>query len=70
MAPKIKLDFSKVPSFVKIILAFIPAIIIIVVAFFIFIIPKNKEIKDLETKIIAQESEIAKSQSKAESAVH
>jgi len=66
MAPKIKLDFSKVPAFVKIILAVIPAIIIIVVAFLVFILPKNKEIKDLETKIIAQESEIAKSQSKAE----
>jgi type IV pilus assembly protein PilO len=66
MAPKIKLDFSKVPSFVKIILAVVPAIIIIVVAFLIFILPKNKDIKDLKTKIIAQESEIAKSQSKAE----
>jgi type IV pilus assembly protein PilO len=66
MAPKIKLDFSKVPSFVKIILAVIPAIIIIVIAFLVFILPKNKEIKDLETMIIAQESEIAKSQSKAE----
>jgi type IV pilus assembly protein PilO len=66
MAPKIKLDFSKVPSFVKIILAVVPAIIIIVVAFLIFILPKNKDIQVLKTKIIAQESEIAKSQSKAE----
>jgi len=66
MAPKIKIDFSKIPAFVKIILAVIPAIIIIVVAFLVFILPKNKEIKDLETKIIAQENEIAKSQSKAE----
>jgi len=66
MAPKIKIDFSKIPPFVKIILSVIPAIIIIVVAFLVFILPKNKEIKDLETKIIAQESEIAKSQSKAE----
>lgn len=66
MAPKIKLDFSKVPSYVNIILAIIPAVIIIVVALFVFIFPKNKEIKDLETKIVAQESEIAKSQSKAE----
>jgi type IV pilus assembly protein PilO len=66
MAPKLKLDFSKIPSYVKIILAIIPAVIIIVVALFVFIFPKNKEIKDLETKILAQESEIAKSQSKAE----
>ncbi len=66
MAPKIKLDLSKVPPYVRIILAVIPAVIIIVVAFIVFIFPKNKEIKGLETKIIAQENEIAKSQSKAE----
>ena len=66
MALKLNVDFSKVPSFVKIILAFVPAVIIIVVAFLVFILPKNKEIKDFETKILAQESEIAKSQSKAE----
>jgi len=66
MALKLKLDFSKIPSYVKIILAVIPAVVIIVVALFVFIFPKNKEIKDLETKILAQESEIAKSQSKAE----
>jgi len=63
---KIKLDLSKLPSFVKIILAIIPAIIIIVVALFVFIIPKQKEIKDVEKAILSQESEIAKSQSKAE----
>jgi len=66
MALKLKLDFSKIPSYVKIILAVIPAVVIIVIALFVFIFPKNKEIKDLETKILAQESEIAKSQSKAE----
>lgn len=66
MAPKIKLDFSKIPPYVRIILAVIPAVVIIVIALFVFILPKNKEIKDLETKILAQESEIAKSQSKAE----
>jgi type IV pilus assembly protein PilO len=66
MALKLKLDFSKIPSYVKIILAVIPAVLIIVIALFVFIIPKNREIKDLETKILAQESEIAKSQSKAE----
>ena len=66
MAPKLKLDFSKIPSYVKIILAVIPAVVIIIVALFVFIFPKNKEIKDLEIKILAQESEIAKSQSKAE----
>ena len=66
MALKTKLDFSKIPSYGKIILAVIPAVLIIVVALFVFIFPKNKEIKDLETKILTQESEIAKSQSKAE----
>jgi type IV pilus assembly protein PilO len=63
---KIKLDLSKLPSYVRIILAVIPAIIIIVVALFVFILPKHKEIKAIENKITSQESEIAKSQSKAE----
>jgi type IV pilus assembly protein PilO len=63
---KIKLDINKLPSFVRIILAVVPAIIIIVVALFIFILPKHKEIKDVEAKIVKQEGEIAKSQSKAE----
>lgn len=66
MALKTKLDLSKIPSYGKIILAVIPAVLIIVVALFVFIFPKNKEIKDLETNILKQESEIAKSQSKAE----
>ena len=63
---KMKLDLSKVPPFVRIIFAVIPAIVIVVVALFVLILPKHKQIKDVETKIIAQESEIAKSQSKAE----
>jgi type IV pilus assembly protein PilO len=63
---KIKLDFSKIPPAVRIILAVIPAIIIIIVALFVFILPKQKEIKEVEKKILSQQSEIAKSQSKAE----
>ena len=63
---KIKLDLNKIPPAVRIILAVVPAIIIIIVALFVFILPKQKEIKEVEMKISSQESEIAKSQSKAE----
>ena len=63
---KIKLDFNKIPPAVRIILSVVPAIVIIIVALFVFILPKQKEIKEVEQKILSQQSEIAKSQSKAE----
>jgi type IV pilus assembly protein PilO len=63
---KVKLDLSKIPPFVRIIIAVIPAIIIIVAALFVLILPKHKQIKDVQTKIDAQILEIDKSQSKAE----
>jgi type IV pilus assembly protein PilO len=66
MAPKVKIDFSKVPSYVKIILAVVPAIIILVFAFLVLILPKHKDIKVIEAKISDQVKEIAKSESKAE----
>lgn len=63
---KLKLDFSKLPPYVKVIISFIPAFIIVVVAILLFILPTNKEIKAIEEDIDVQEKEIMKSQSKAE----
>jgi len=52
--------------YVKVILAVAPGVIIAAVVIFLFIVPKNKEIKALDLKISAQENEIAKDQAKAD----
>ncbi len=66
MALKVNIDFKKIPPYVKVILSFVPALIITIVVIVLLILPKNKEIKKLESDISKQENEIAKSQSKAE----
>lgn len=63
---KLKLDFSKLPPYVKIIISLIPAFVIIVIAILFFILPTNRETKAFEEKIDAQDKDIMKSQSKAE----
>lgn len=63
---KVNFNIKGLPSYAKIILALIPAIIISGVLIFLFILPRHREIKALETKISAQENEIAKNQAKAE----
>jgi len=67
MALNLKMNFSlkNVPTFVRIILAAIPALIITLVVVFLLILPKHKETKILEQKISVQENEIAKDQAKA-----
>jgi len=60
----IKINIGKLPPYVQTILSISPAVIIIIVVVFLFILPKHKEIKAFETKIALQENEIAKSQSK------
>ncbi len=65
MALKIKLDIKKLPLYAKIIIGALPAVIISVVVIFLLIMPKNKEIKELEAKIAKQENEIARDQAKA-----
>jgi len=65
MALKMNVSFKNIPSYVKVILSVIPALIIALVIIFLFLIPKQKEIKSLEQKISAQENEIAKDQAKA-----
>jgi type IV pilus assembly protein PilO len=65
MALKININFKKFPLYAKVLLAVAPALIIIAVVVFLLLMPKNKEIKDFEIKISAQENEIAKNQAKA-----
>src|SRR4030042_2613731 len=65
MALKMNVSFKNIPSYVKVILSVIPALIIALVIIFLFLIPKQKEIKSLEQKISAQENEMAKDQAKA-----
>lgn len=60
------INFKTLPGYVKIAVAILPALVIAIVGIFLVILPKNKEIKALESKIQVQENEIAKSQAKAE----
>jgi len=64
MAFNININLKNFPPYVKVILAVLPAVIIIALGIFLFIAPKNKEIKALEIKISGQENEIAKDQAK------
>ncbi len=64
MALKVNINFKNLPPYIKVILAFLPSALIIVLVVFLLLAPKNKEIKALETKISAQENEIAKNQAK------
>jgi type IV pilus assembly protein PilO len=61
-----KIDIKTLPKYVKTIISVLPAVIIIIVVTFVILLPKNKEIKALENKILLQENEIAKSRAKAE----
>ena len=62
----IKIDVKALPGYVKTVIAILPALVIAVAVTFMVILPKNKEIKALDSKIQVQENEIAKSQAKAE----
>lgn len=66
MALKLNINIKTLPMYVKVILAIAPGVIIAAVVIFLFIVPKNKEIKALDLKISAQENEIAKDQAKAD----
>ena len=66
MALKLNINLKTLPMYVKVILALAPGVIIAALVIFLFIVPKNKEIKALELKIAAQENEIAKDQAKAD----
>jgi type IV pilus assembly protein PilO len=62
---KININIKGLPGYIRIILAVLPAVIISALVLFLVIMPKHQEIKALETKISAQENEIAKDQAKA-----
>jgi type IV pilus assembly protein PilO len=66
MAIKLNINLKDIPPYAKWILTFLPAVLIIVLVFFLIISPTHKEIKALDAKIAVQESEIAKSQAKAD----
>jgi len=61
----IKFDVKTLPMYAKVIIALLPAVIISLLVFFLFISPKMKQIKTLEAKIDKQSNEIAASQAKA-----
>ncbi len=61
----IKLDIKTLPSYVKIIIAVLPSIVIALLVLFLVINPKLKQIKELDKKIGTQDNEIAASQAKA-----
>ena len=62
----IKVDYKIFPGYVRTIITILPALVIAIAVTFMLILPKNKEIKAIESKIQVQENEIAKSQAKAE----
>lgn len=66
MALKLNINLKTLPMYVKVILALAPGVIIAALVIFLVIVPKNKEIKDLDIKIAAQENEIATDQAKAD----
>ncbi len=65
MALKMNISLSNMPSSVKMILSFIPAVIIALLVIFLLILPKYREIRALDQKIATQENEIARDQAKA-----
>lgn len=65
MALKVNINLKTLPAYVKVILSLAPAVLIVIGVVFLLILPKHKEINQLEIKIAAQENEIAKNQAKA-----
>lgn len=66
MALKINIDIKNISKLGKVLIAVLPGLVITVLVVMLVIIPKNKEIKELEKKIAEQENEIAKAQVKAD----
>jgi type IV pilus assembly protein PilO len=62
----IKIDFKTLPGYIKTIISILPALVIAIAVTFMVLLPENKELKALDSKIQVQENEIAKSQAKAE----
>jgi type IV pilus assembly protein PilO len=60
----IKINVKSLPLYAKVIVAVLPAVVVLIVGFMFFISPKQKEIKQLETKIDEQNNKIATGQAK------
>lgn len=61
----ININIKSLPPYARIILSVLPAVILSIVIIILFIMPKQKEIKELDAKIDTQNNEIAASQAKA-----
>lgn len=60
----ININIKNLPPYAKIIISILPAVILSVIIIILFILPKQKEIQELNTKIDAQNNEIAASEAK------
>lgn len=61
----INFNIKNLPLYVRIILSILPAFLLSLLIIFLVIMPKQKEIKQLDAKIDTQNNEIAASQAKA-----
>ena len=60
-----KLDVKNLPIYAKAVIAVLPAVIILIAGLVLFVSPKQKEIKKLDTQIDDQNNKIATNQAKA-----
>lgn len=65
MALKLNINMDTLPPAAKVLIAFIPAIIISALVVILLILPRQKEIQRLNVEITKQENDIAKDQVKA-----
>jgi type IV pilus assembly protein PilO len=65
MALKLNINMNTLPVAVKVLIAFLPAVVISALVVILLILPKHKEIKKLNVEITKQENDIAKDQVKA-----
>jgi type IV pilus assembly protein PilO len=65
MALKLNINMSTLPAAVKVLIAFLPAIVISALVILLLILPRHKEIERLNGEITKQENDIAKDQVKA-----
>ncbi len=61
----VKLDIKNLPVYAKVVVAVLPAVIILIVGLILFVSPKQKEIRKLEAQIDDQNNKIATDQAKA-----
>ena len=65
MALKPNININTLPSAAKVLIAFLPAIVISALVVMLLILPRHKEIQKLNAEITKQENDIAKDQVKA-----